>query len=122
MSFVVSLFSAICFLLPGLTHAADFSSGDPVKGKAIYDHICVHCHKLTDEKSLVGAPGFKGVTKRRSLEWINEWIQGPEAFAKKDADAKKLIESNKTGLIMPTLPEMQKEQNRMDIIAFLKTL
>ncbi len=118
MKCIISFILAFC--LPAVVSAADFSTGDAAKGKAIYDQICVHCHHLTDETSAVGAPGFKGVTRRRTLEWINEWISGPEAFVKKDAAAKELVKGKP--IVMPTFPEMQVEQNRMDIIAFLKTL
>ena len=41
-------------------------------GKSIYDVKCSACHKLTGEK-LVG-PGWQGLTKRRSPDWIlNIW-------------------------------------------------
>lgn len=97
-------------------------TGDPARGKQIFETICAHCHYTTSERSPVGAPGLKGVTKRRSLAWINQWLQGPEAFAATDETAKKVIAANPTGLIMPAYPEMKNAQNRADIIAYLKTL
>ncbi len=96
--------------------------GDPAHGRKIFETICAHCHQPTHERSVVGAPGLKGVTKRRSIAWINEWLQGPEAFAARDATARKVIQETPTGLIMPSYPEMKDPQNRADIIAFLKTL
>jgi hypothetical protein len=37
---------------------------------------CTSCHKMSDEK-LVG-PGWKGVTKRRTGEWIMNFITNPD--------------------------------------------
>lgn len=95
---------------------------DLVHGKQIFEAICIHCHRTDYEASSVGAPGLKDVLERHSAEWINSWISGPEAFAKINDDAKVLIGSNPYGLKMPTIPEMQNEKNRQDIIEYLKTL
>jgi len=121
MKFVVFLFLGIMMHATTAT-AEDIPAGDAAHGKAIYESICIHCHKLTAEKSAVGAPGFHEVTSRRTLDWINNWIKGPEAFAKVNADAKTLMEGNTMGIKMPTFPEMQIDQNRYDMIEFLKTL
>lgn len=95
---------------------------DAEHGRQIFESICIHCHRIDSQESTVGAPGLQGVTTRRTEAWLHQWLQGPEAFAKTDVAAQKLIRSNKFGLIMPTIPEMQSEQNRNDIIAYLKTL
>lgn len=60
------------------------------EGKSIYDVKCQACHKLTDEK-LVG-PGWKGVTKRRSPEWIMNMITNVDIMLEKDPQAQKLLE------------------------------
>ncbi|MDQ6955988.1 MAG: cytochrome c [Mariprofundaceae bacterium] len=95
---------------------------DVKHGKEIFDTICTHCHRTDYEASSVGAPGLKDVLERHSAEWINTWITSPEAFAEIDETAKDLMSSNPYGLKMPTIPEMQIEQNRKDIIEYLKTL
>jgi len=95
---------------------------DVAHGKKIFESICMHCHRTDYESSVVGAPGLKDVLERHSVEWINTWIRSPEAFSKVNSTAKDLLESNPYGLIMPTIPEMQDEQNRKDIIEYLKTL
>ncbi len=92
------------------------------RGKVFFDKICSHCHNASHETSPVGAPGLKGVLDRHDEAWLNQWIKSPETFAKRDETAKDLIESNKFGLAMPTIPAMQDKHNRADIIAFLKTL
>ena len=95
---------------------------DAARGAMIFESICSHCHLISYEDSRVGAPGLKGVLERHDAKWINEWIKGPEAFAKVDETAKALIGSNKYGVKMPTFPEMQDPKHRADIIEYLKTL
>ena len=60
------------------------------EGKSIYDVKCQACHKLTDEK-LVG-PGWKGVTTRRSPDWIMNMITNVDMMLEKDPQAQKLLE------------------------------
>jgi len=59
-------------------------------GKSTYDVKCASCHKLTDER-LVG-PGWKGVTDKRTPEWIMNFITNPEEMIEKDTAAKNLLE------------------------------
>lgn len=57
--------------------AAMAASGEKVAGVK-----CTSCHKTTDEK-LVG-PGWKGVTTRRTPEWIMNFITNTDAMIDKD--------------------------------------
>jgi len=96
-------------------HAADLN-----RGKAIFKRLCSHCHLAGyDEKF---APGLAGVTDRRDTAWLHRFLQNPGQMIRQDEDAKALKESNTYNLTMPTLPEMQDEQNREDVIAYLSTL
>ena len=52
------------------------------KGEAVSSTKCTSCHKLSDEK-LVG-PGWKGVTERRTPEWIMNFITNPDPMIDKD--------------------------------------
>ncbi len=101
---------------------AEAPQADAKRGKEIFDGICTHCHRIDYEDSAVGCPGLKDVLTRHDAVWLNQWLQGPETFSKQDETAKAVVEANPYGLIMPTLPEMQIEQNRKDIIEYLKTL
>jgi mono/diheme cytochrome c family protein len=107
---------------PEVAQVVEASQPDVKHGQKIFETICIHCHRTDYEASAVGAPGLKDVLERHSEEWINTWITSPEAFAKIDDTAKDLLGSNPYGLMMPTIPEMQVEQNRKDIIEYLKTL
>jgi cytochrome c551/c552 len=75
----------------GIGRFKDVALNHPLKadmalqGKAIFDAKCMACHKLTDEK-LVG-PGWKGVTTRRSPEWIMNFITNTEVMLDKDLAA-----------------------------------
>jgi cytochrome c5 len=64
---------------------------DMVKdGKAIYEMKCSACHKLTDQR--VVGPGFKGVTDRRTPEWIMNMITNVNVMLAEDKEAQKLLE------------------------------
>lgn len=71
-----------------LTHPLDQKM--VASGKAVYDVKCASCHKLTEEK-LVG-PGWKGVTDRRTPEWIMNFVTNTEEMLQKNATAKNLFE------------------------------
>ncbi len=104
------------------TSAAEDLTGDAARGKALFASICAHCHKTNYDESSIGAPGLGGVLERHEVSWLHHWIKSPETFAKTNEAAKDLISSNKFGLAMPTLPAMQDDQKRTDIIEFLRTL
>jgi len=59
------------------------------KGEPIYSSKCIACHKLTDEK-LVG-PGWKGVTDRRTPEWIMNFITNTNVMLDSDLVAQQLM-------------------------------
>jgi cytochrome c551/c552 len=63
-----------------LTHPLD--EGMYSKGEASFNAKCIACHKLTNEK-LVG-PGWKGVTDRRTPEWIMNFITNTQVMLDKD--------------------------------------
>ncbi|RYZ47572.1 MAG: cytochrome c [Sphingobacteriales bacterium] len=59
-------------------------------GKSVYELKCASCHKLSTEK-MVG-PGWKGVTDRRTPEWIMNFVMNTEEMLNKDTAAQKMIE------------------------------
>ena len=59
-------------------------------GENVYNVKCASCHKLTDEK-LVG-PGWKGVTDRRTPEWIMNFVTNTEEMLEKDTAAQNMLE------------------------------
>jgi len=70
-----------------LTHPLDEDM--VAKAEVIYNAKCFACHKLTTEK-LVG-PGWKGVTDRRSPEWIMNFITNTQVMLDKDLEAQSMM-------------------------------
>jgi cytochrome c551/c552 len=60
-------------------------------GNKIYDTKCMSCHRLTDEK-LVG-PGWKGVTSRRTPEWVMNFATNTDEMLANDPQAQALLET-----------------------------
>jgi len=71
-----------------LTHPLDEKM--IAEGKSIYDVKCSSCHKTTGEK-LVG-PGWKGVTDRRTPEWIMNFVTNTDEMIEKDTAAQNMLE------------------------------
>jgi cytochrome c2 len=70
-----------------LTHPLDKDM--VAKGQTIFQVKCIACHKLTDEK-LVG-PGWKGVTDRRTPDWIMNFTTNTQVMLDKDMAAQQLM-------------------------------
>lgn len=70
-----------------LTHPLDEDL--VARAQVIYNAKCFACHKLTNEK-LVG-PGWKGVTDRRTPEWIMNFITNTQVMLDKDQAAQSLL-------------------------------
>ncbi|WP_276134269.1 c-type cytochrome [Polluticoccus soli] len=71
-----------------LTHPLD--EGMVKAGQGTYDVKCGSCHKLNEEK-LVG-PGWKGVTDRRTPEWIMNFVTNVDEMLEKDPKAQAMLE------------------------------
>lgn len=79
---------AILFLLL-LTIA--FPSLAQLDGEKIFKQRCTSCH-YTSDKPLTG-PGLKGVTEKRSKEWLKKWINNSSGLiASGDPDAIAIFE------------------------------
>ncbi|MCF8237304.1 MAG: c-type cytochrome [Saprospiraceae bacterium] len=59
------------------------------KGSAIYDLKCSACHKLTGMR--VVGPGWKGVTDRRTPEWIMNMTLNVDVMLDEDPAAQALL-------------------------------
>ena len=71
-----------------LTHPLDEAMAK--KGLEIAEVKCTSCHKTTEEK-LVG-PGWKGVTDRRTPEWIMNFVTNVDEMLDKDPEAQAMLE------------------------------
>lgn len=60
------------------------------QGHTVANLKCASCHKYTDEK-LVG-PGWAGVSKKHSPEWIMNFITNPDPMIDKDPQLQAQLE------------------------------
>ncbi|MGD1094756.1 MAG: c-type cytochrome [Bryobacteraceae bacterium] len=104
--------AAACLGLLLLTGARTFAQkkgGDAAKGKEVFDQ-CSVCHDPDSAEKKVG-PGLKGLYKRAALK-----------NGKKVTDANVLAIINAGGNGMPSYSDMLSDEERADVIAYLKTL
>jgi hypothetical protein len=69
---------------------ANLDQAKASEGEGISSTKCLSCHKLSSEK-LVG-PGWEGVTKRRTPEWLMNFITNPDPMLDKDPEAQAMLE------------------------------
>ena len=58
------------------------------KGSKLFDEKCAQCHKLDERYT---GPALRGVTERRTPEYIMNMILNPEEMTKRHPEAKKLL-------------------------------
>lgn len=101
---------AICLALaagPKMAPAA--GKGDAAKGKEVFEQ-CTVCHNADSEEKKMG-PGLKGLFKREKL-----------TNGKKPTEANIRTQVDEGGKGMPAYKEMLSDQEKDDLIAYLKTL
>jgi cytochrome c len=91
---------------PLVTMAAD---PDPEKGKEVFEQ-CGVCHNADSEEKKMG-PGLKGLFKRDKLK------NGKKV---NEANVKAMINAGGNG--MPAYADMLSDEERNNVIAYLKTL
>jgi cytochrome c len=104
---------AVCagLLIAGLSAFGATKPGDPAKGKETFDSNCAVCHNSDSTEAKVG-PGLKGLFKRATL-----------ANKKKVSDATVLEMINKgSDAGMPGFADVLADQEKADVLAYLKTL
>ena len=84
------------------------------KGKEVYKANCTACHKIG--KRSVG-PALKGVTERRSPEWIMNMILNPEGMVAEDPVAKALLAE----YLAPMANQSLSEDDARAILEFFRT-
>ena len=98
-------------LLAGAALFGAAKPGDAAKGKDTFSSNCDVCHNADSAEAKVG-PGLKGLFKRANL-----------ANKKKVTDANVIELINKGSPVgMPAFEDQLSEQERADVLAYLKTL
>jgi len=90
-----------------VTRAAD--KGDPAKGKEVFEQ-CSVCHNADSDEKKMG-PGLKGLFKKDKL-----------TNGKKPTEANIRAKIDEGGNGMPAYKDMLSDQEKDDLIAYLKTL
>jgi mono/diheme cytochrome c family protein len=72
------------------------------RGESIFEAKCTACHKF--EERYVGPP-LKGVTERRTPEWIMNMILNPEEMGKNDPIANELLAEYMTQMTNQNITE-----------------
>jgi len=98
IGFVLSL-----FLFFALTINAQ--EGDASKGKDLFKTNCAACHTL--ETKLIGPP-LSGVSEKRDMEWIYQFVRNSQEFIKTDVEAKAVFEENNQTVMTP-FPQLSDE-------------
>ena len=80
----------------------DIDQGMATEGEAIFKAKCSACHKIS--KRFVG-PGMKGVTQRRTPEWIMNMILNPEVMVQKNEIAMQLLKEYNAPMANQNLTE-----------------
>jgi len=105
---------AVCALLAvaarfAVPSAAAFDKGDAAKGKEVFEQ-CAVCHNADSDEKKMG-PGLKGLFKKDKL-----------TNGKKPTEANIRAKIDEGGNGMPQYKDMLSDQEKDDLIAYLKTL
>jgi cytochrome c len=104
----IQVIACTALLAAGST-AAFAQKGDAAKGKDVFDQ-CSVCHNADSTEKKIG-PGLKGLFKRDKL------VNGKPV---NDANVRAKIEEGGNG--MPGYKDILSDQEKADVIAYLKTL
>ena len=100
------------------TSTIEFGDLDQVladAGQIVFEAKCTACHKL--EKRHIG-PALKGVTERRTPEWIMNMILDPETMVKENKLAKELLME----YISPMANQSLTEDEARSILEYFRTI
>jgi mono/diheme cytochrome c family protein len=112
-SIVRNLFLSLAVMLIfSLTSFAQ--TGDPVKGKALFNANCAACHKL-DAKAT--GPALRGIAAKYDMPWLYKWVKNSSELIKSgDSKAVKVFEENNKS-VMTAFPQLS-EGDIDNIIAY----
>jgi cytochrome c len=103
------VYACCATLAVGSVAALAADKGDAAKGKEVFNQ-CAVCHNADSTEQKMG-PGLKGLFKRDKL------VNGKKVS---DATVREKIEQGGNG--MPSYKDMLSDQEKDDVIAYLKTL
>ena len=87
-----------------------YAAGDAAKGKAVFEAQCVSCHNADSAEDKMG-PGLKGLYKKDKMK-----------NGKKPSDVTVRAQVEQGGGGMPAYKDVLSDQEKNDVLAYLKTL
>ena len=102
--------AAVLLMSPMLFGQAKKAAGNAAKGKDVFESNCAVCHNADSTEKKMG-PGLKGVFKRAKLN---------NGKAPTEANIRALINAGGNG--MPSYADLLSDEEKNDVIAYLKTL
>jgi len=100
----------VCAAALAAGSSSAFAAGSASKGKEVFDQ-CSVCHNADSDEKKIG-PGLKGLFKKGKLESTGK--------APTEASVRGKIDEGGNG--MPAYKDILSDQEKMDLIAYLKTL
>ena len=100
---------ALCFTLAAASTGLRAAAGDAAKGKAIFEQ-CSVCHNADSDEKKMG-PGLKGLFKKDKM-----------TNGKKPTEPNVRSKVDEGGNGMPAYKDMLSDQEKDDLLAYLKTL
>ena len=111
------LLPALGLLLIVVSLASAQETAAVTRGERVFTAYCTGCHSIGPE--VVFGPGLKGVTERRTVDWLKGFIHNPALMLrKKDATTVELV-AKFNGYVMPTLGLT--ERNVADVVSYLRS-
>jgi mono/diheme cytochrome c family protein len=104
-----ALIAGACFAAI-LGSALAQKKGDAEKGKSVFEDNCAVCHNADSDEKKMG-PGLKGVSKKDKLN-----------NGKKPTDGNILSLINAGGGGMPAFGDQLSDEEKANVLAYLKTL
>ena len=99
----------ICVAALAAGSSSAFAAGTAAKGKEVFDQ-CAVCHNADSDEKKIG-PGLKGLFKKDKLT---------NGKAPTEANVKAKVEEGGNG--MPAYKDILSDQEKADLLAYLKTL
>jgi cytochrome c len=100
----------VILIVAGTRVFAAAPAGDAEKGKAVFEDNCAVCHNADSDEKKMG-PGLKGLFKHEKLK------NGKKPT---EANIKAIINAGGNG--MPAYSDMLSDEERDNVLAYLKTL
>jgi len=85
--------------------------------EAFFKRNCTACHTIGGGKLL--GPDLRGVTKARSHEWLEKWLENPQAVIDSGDPTAAQLKKEFNGIVMPAVPGMtpQMAESLLNFIA-----